>query len=504
MSGRRAVSVVEVADPAMWAQLAARGMTDAHVETVLDAHRRVVTPAFERDVLPGLGADALVRLPRRVHDPRALADLGQTVARLSARARAVLHAAQRHALDGVVLGRQAWDPEADADAVRALHGAGLLVPLPADDAPYAGRYRVDPDLPAPPAVPYAFDEAVMDETDDLSPPGPGPVALLHDMASLAAALESVQPRVTQPGTVAVADGKRIGARLADADLAADGRLETHPRWARALRGLHALAAVALDPITRTWHLDLGLEHTLAGDEDEATDRLVHRLIERDLHVVVPAVRAAVREAGDGAVDEVVFLDLLRVQHRDLIFPAWVRDGARVYPDLGASTRLPYDDTGWDRVEAPMIQAALHKMVRFGLIRRAPGVFAATDDGRRWASVSDGPRPPVWVTGDLELIVPPGGVTPWERFQLERLGRCVQRDTVDRYRIERDALRTWLSTHDVDEALALLARRCPGVPSTVVETLRAWAADALQVVLWRGVVLPAQTASGSPQRASSTD
>lgn len=487
---RRVVSVLEVAEPAIWDELATLVAIDDHTVEVLDPRRRVVDAAFERDVLPALEG-VLVRYARRdaAEAARALAEAEAAVVGLPNATRRVLHAAQRHALDGLVIGRQAWDPLHDANHVRALHGAGLIRPLPDDDAPpYAGRYRLADDLPPPPEIAYDLDEAVMDETDDLPPDGPGPMTLLHDMASLAAALEHHAPKLTHAGTLAVADAKRVGRHLADPDLADGARLEEHPRWGRALRGLHALKMVSVDPLARTLHLDLGLEASLRGSTEEATDRLVHRLVDADLHVVVPAVRAALAQAKDGAVDEVVFLDLLREQHRDVLFPAWSRDGVDVYPTHGDALPRPYDDDGFDRVEGRMVGAALARMARFGLLRRAPGVFAGTADGRRWAGAGHLHAPPVWATSDLELVVPPDAVTPWERFQLERLGRCLQRDTVDRYRLEKASLATWLSTHDVDEAIGLLRRRCVGLPQGVVDTLMAWAAAAQRVVLTRGVVL----------------
>ena len=42
---------------------------------------------------------------------------------------------------------------------------------------------------------------------------------------------------------------------------------------------------------------------------------------------------------------------------------------------------------------------------------------------------------------------------------------------------------------MSEALELLRRRCPGVPSVVIETLEGWAAAAQQIVVTRGVLLP---------------
>lgn len=488
---KRAVSVLEVAEPAVWAELEARVPLAAHVGEALGPTRRVALPSFDKEVMPKLeaqGQRVLVRYARRAaaEIEAATHALEATIAGLPEEARRVLHAAQHHALDGIVLGAHAWDPEADAPSIRVLHGAGLLDDLPEEPAPpYHGRYRLHPDLPPPPAIPYDWSDAVMDETEDLDAPKAGPVGLLHDLASLAAAIEQTRPHRTHAGTIAKADEKKLAARLG-AKL--DKGLEADDRWGRALRGLEALKVVSMDPFERELHLDLGLETTLTGDTPDAVDQLVHRLVEPDLHGVVPAVREALRQAGEGALDELVWMELLREQHREVIFPAWKRGGKRVYPLVPGEPPRPYDDDGWEDVETPMLRALLVRLTKLGLLRRAPGVIAATADGRVWARAKALPTPPVWLTGDLELMVPPDSVTPWERFQLERLGRCLSRDVVDRYRLERKNLETWLSTHDVEEALALLRRRCPGVPATVEDTLRTWASSALRVVLVRGVVL----------------
>ena len=58
---------------------------------------------------------------------------------------------------------------------------------------------------------------------------------------------------------------------------------------------------------------------------------------------------------------------------------------------------------------------------------------------------------------------------------------------DRYVLTREGLTRWLRHHEVDDALALLARRCPGVPPSVVDTLTVWAEAATRVVLTRGVL-----------------
>ncbi|MBA2320468.1 MAG: hypothetical protein H0V89_04870, partial [Deltaproteobacteria bacterium] len=283
--------------------------------------------------------------------------------------------------------------------------------------------------------------------------------------------------------------RRIGRQLGEADLAAGGDLEAHPRWGKALRALRALGGVTLSPLSRVLELDPGLELVLAGETEDACDRLVRRLVDRDLHAVLPAVRAALRTAGTGAVDEVLFLELLREQHREIVLPRWIRDGMPVYPQHGAETWRPWDDEGWEGVERRMIRSVLGRMARFGLLARGEGVFAATPDGHRWADPQARATPPIWVSGDLEIIVPPDAITPWERFQVERLSRCLQRDTVDRYRIERAALATWMSTHDEEEMVALLARRAGNLPPRVSETLRTWGAAARRIVLTRGVLLP---------------
>jgi hypothetical protein len=487
----RSVSVLEVGDPSVWGDLAAQVALEPHLAEPLGPTRRVVRPSFDKVILPKLlelGASVLVRWARRdeAQIEAATHDLTTRVASLPSPARLVLHAAQRHAVDDVVVATPAWDPLGDADAVRALLGAGLLQAIPEDDgAPSESRVRLHPDLPAPPPIDYAFADAIMSETDDLDAPAPGPVALLHDLASLAAAIEHVRPGRTHAGAVTKADGKRLVARLGTPS---DAPLEDHPRWGRALRTLEALRVVSMDPITRELHLDLGLEATLAGDTPEAVDHLLLRLVEPDLHGVVPAVRAALRQAGDQALDEVVFLELLRERHRDLIFPAWRRDGAAFYPLILGELPRPYDHDGFEAIEARMVRALLGRMARLGLVRRAPGVFTATPDGRVWAGAGVSPAPPLWVSSDLEIVVPPGAVTPWERFQIERLGRCLSRDVVDRYRLERRGLETWLATHELDEALALLQRRCPAVPRAVHDTLTSWARAATRIVLVRGILL----------------
>jgi hypothetical protein len=489
---RRSVDVLRVAEVGQWAELTARGV-GGHLGEELSALERVATPSFEREAVPALAAQGVFVLLRWARRPSAVlggpsSGFTASIPRLPPRVLKVLDAARRHAHEGRVLGSHAWDPEEDAPAVRHLHGLGLLHDV-AGEPPITGWYTLPPDLPPWIAELPQVGEAIMDAPDDLQPQEASTLLLLHDMASLAAALRVTRVTRTVTGTIARSDAKKLGIRLGEVL----NSVEDHPRWGMALRGLDALGVISTDPVRRTLDLDLGLERTLVGEVPEAMDRVVRRLIGHDLHPFLPFVRQALAEAGAGAVDEVVFLDLLREHHREILFPAWRRDGRRWYPILASEPPRLMDDAGWDEVETTMFSALLRRLSRIGLVRLAPGVFAPTEDGRAWAGAPIGPHPPVWVASDLEIMVPPGALTPWERFQIERLARCLARDVVDRYRLERSGVETWLSSHDIEEAIDLLRRRAPAVPGTVEETLRSWATSASRLVLTRGVLL--EPASG---------
>ena len=478
-------SVLRVRDEGCWAELAAVGDLEGWTEVVLDSRTRRMAPAFDC-ALPELraaGVDVLVRYARRTAEEvqTARAEVAETVASLRPRTRVVLERAARAARDGLVRGGHAWDPVHEATHVDALTMAGLVTW--AEGELRAGTYRVHPDLVVA-EVPYDFEEAAMPPTEDLCEARPGPIALLHDLAALSAALAHHTPRRTHAGTVDVSTAKKLGRRLGDTELAATGKLSG--RWLRALGALEALGAVEMDPGTRRLHLEPGVDELLRGDTAAAVERLVTRLVEPDLAAWMPAVRAALRTAGpDGAVDELIFLELVGEQHRDVVFAPWIVDGVTVYPALGGR-KLPWTDEAFEQVEGPLLEELLGVLVRLGLVRRAEGVFAPTPDGVAWATGSLAAASPVWVSSDLEVLVPPGSVTPWERYQIERLGRCLGRDVVDRYRLERVGLEQWLRTHELAEALDLLRRRAPGLPASVTDTLQAWEQSVTRFVLTRGV------------------
>lgn len=483
------MSVVEVADPAWWDRLGALADLDEHTVATDRPLARIVRPGSEEALLEAWGQRVFIRYARLESAAKTPTDdLSPRLAALSVPARSLLHVIQRHAVHKEVVGLQTWDPERHWESVRELMVMGLLEAVPGD-TPRQGRHRLTVELPPPPVVAYDFSEAVFDAPDDLSRARPGPASILQDAASLAAAVLHIEPRRVLSGDLSRADAKRLARWIGEPRLAvATHQLEADARWGLALRALEALGAVSMDPVDRILRIDLGLERTLAGSITEAVHRFACAVVDRDLHPVLPAIQAALHAAGADAIDEVVFLDELRLQHRDVLYPWWERGPARTYPVAAGEHPRLYDEEGWERVEAPAILRALKRLERIGLIRRAPGVFAATDDGRQWAVREDAARPPIWVGSDLEIIVPPHALTPGQRFAVERLGRCISRDVTDRIHLERESVERWLAWHDVDEALAILRARAPGVPLGVVETLRAWQKAIYQVVVTRGVLV----------------
>ena len=124
----RAISTLEVTEPSAWALLA----VDAHLLGEPSALCREISD--ERGLLAaleaaGLREQILIRYARRPPEEIAAssAELSARIATLDAGQRRVLASAQRHALDDVVIGLHAWDPEKDAPRVRRLVGAGLIL-----------------------------------------------------------------------------------------------------------------------------------------------------------------------------------------------------------------------------------------------------------------------------------------------------------------------------------------------------------------------------------------
>lgn len=309
--------------------------------------------------------------------------------------------------------------------------------------------------PEPPAGPYDFGEAVMDPVEDLAPSGPALGGLLEDLAVLAAAMTLTPPRLTVDGTLDVATMRRIGRRLHDPGLGERGRVgEAAPRWSRALRVLLAMGWVRFDEISRVSALTEGLRALLDQPAPARLDAVARRLVDPEQHPLLPPVRAALAQAGEGAVDEVIFRDLLASQHREVLFAPVGEPGRQTYPRVPGDAIRLYTRDAFDAVEGAALHLALDALGAAGLVRRAPGVFAATADGQRWAGLEGPPRPRVLVGGDLELALPPGALEPWERYLVELASHPVARDVVDRLRVSRRDLE----------------RAAPWIPAPALRTL----------------------------------
>lgn len=460
--------VLEVADPSVWEEIEAVLDLPPLVSRELGPCQRLLRPGAERVVEPALRARGLPILRRRPRPPPERAP--RPVPTLGPEALALLHRCQRRAPRGVVFGARAWHPVDDRAALEELVRAGALEPLDPGVPSPLGAFRLREDLPPPPEPPWELGEALFDAPDDLAPPPMGLGAALSDAAALAAALRHTAPRRTHQGHLDKASCRRLGRRLPDPGVARTGDLAAgDPRWRRALDLLEGLGLVSVEPLQRTLTVDEGaLERAFAGAPADVLDRTLRRLCPPELRAVLPPLRAALAQAGDAAVDDVLLVELLSEQQGG----AWTPDAARFVEE-----------------EGPLVHEALRLLHQLGLVRRAPGAFAATEDGRLWAGAPPS-RPPVWAGSDLELVIPPQAVGPLDRYALELLAAPLGRDVVDRLRLDRRGLALWLEGHDVDEALALLRRLTPGVPPTLEETVRAWADWITRIVLspsdpWEG-------------------
>jgi hypothetical protein len=472
---------LRVADPSVWATLEALAPVAEHSIAELDpCLRRVGTRLkgpLER-ALKARGEPLRVRVlaPEEPSETEA-APARRAVDDLPPKLLTVLTRAQRLAEEGVFLGTRAWDPHSEARAVEALVNVGLITALDDESLPRWGRYRLAPGLPEPAPVPYNFEDAVMPPTDDLARRGPSLFALEQDLAVFLAGLAASGVRRTVDGYPDAHGARRLGRRLLDPELARWGRLElASPRWQMAERVVEALGLWECDPLSRALLPAQRVQRLLSQGPAARFDGLARRVVEHDARPLIPALRAALRAAGEQAIDEVVLRALLAEQHRDLLFAPWGQVGDRFYPCPPEATPTLYDDEGFDEVEGPLLSRAIDALARLGLVTRAPGVFAATAEGRVWAGLDPtGPTPRLSLSGDLELIVPPGALPPWERFVVELATSPVSRDVVDRLRLGRVELERALGYVPLTTLLSVLESRVGhSLPASVVRALQLWA------------------------------
>ncbi|MEY3211105.1 MAG: hypothetical protein RIT28_1586 [Pseudomonadota bacterium] len=465
----------------MWASLEALAPVRAHTLAELDPCLRHVGVRLKGPLeraLKARGESLRVRAlaPEEPTETEA-APARRALDDLPPKLLAVLTRALRLAEEGVFLGTRAWDPHGEARAVDTLVNVGLITALDDERLPRWGRYRLAPGLPEPAPVAYAFEDAVMPPPPDLAQRGPSLLALEQDVAVFLAGVAAAGLRRTVDGHPDVAGARRLGRRLMDPNLSRDGRL-THasPRWQLAARVVEALGLWECDPLSRALLPAQRVQRLLSQGPSARFDGLARRVVEQDARPLIPALRAALRAAGDEAIDEVVLRALLAEQHRDLLFAPWGQVGARFYPCPPEATPILYDDDGFDEVEGPLLSRAIDALARLGLVTRAPGVFAATAEGRVWAGLDPtGPTPRLLLSADLELVVPPGALPPWERLLIELATSPVSRDVVDRLRLGRAELERALGFVPLTTLLAVLESRVGHrLPPSVVEALQLWA------------------------------
>lgn len=309
-----------------------------------------------------------------------------------------------------------------------------------------------------------WDEAFFPVEDDLAPLGEPLRGVEDDLASLAAALERQPPRVTHQGSWDKQTTKQIGRRLLDKELARSGVWHTaDKRWQRALAVLQVMHLVPMDPVTRQLEVSHGVPTLLHGTRAERFDHLVRQVVDADLHPVLPVYREVLQQADQQAVDEVIFRELLVEHHKLLLLQS-----------LGGSD---------EEVHGPLLSYVRDVLSRLGLLAVGPGAFAATPDGRAWAGLEPPLAPArMLVTSDLEIVLPPESLEPYERYHLERFTTCLQRDVANRHRLTRKDLAAWLTHGSVQDILTLLEAHAWGVPINVGEALNAWAQDLTRVVL----------------------
>lgn len=484
----RRTARVRVAHPAIWEEIRTLLPLDPAVVAEHGPREREVDAAIEgplRQALERSGRTLLRRepeppLPTRVSPGPAVR---AALEALSPAARSLLHRVQRRATEGFVSGAAAWDPHAEARPIAELVAAGLMAPLTAEADPL-GPWQLREALPPPPEVVYDFAESFMDPPEDLPALAEPIVPPDEDLGVVAAALRRHPLRVTHALTPEVSGTKALGRRLADPALARTGRLDDgDARWRRALDALRILGALRVDELSRELRLTERLLELFALRPAERADRLLRRALDPAILPLLAPIRAALRQADTLAVDTVVFLDLLHQQHRDVLFSPWGQVGIRTYPRIADDPIVVYNEDNFEDLEGVALQRLLHGLARMGMIRTAPGVFAATRAGRAWAGCPAGPRPPIHVTPDLEILVPPGALEAGGRYRLELLAHPTRRDVVDSLRLRRPDLELWLTQYSLDEALALLDERSAhGLPLAVREALTAWA-EAAERVVW---------------------
>jgi hypothetical protein len=190
-----------------------------------------------------------------------------------------------------------------------------------------------------------------------------------------------------------------------------------------------------------------------------------------------AATILLRQVSDSWLDLGALLDRMRVRCREVLCsPA---DGR--YADRSA---IPFDDRGWEQVEAPLFENAADVLHRAGVVdAHRVGVSVA-------AVRKPGPRPsfsPGFVLlPDGNLLIHSGELPTTEYGRLARLAPYVDGERVHRHRLTREGVASDLSAGHRDTLDFLASHSRTGLPPNIVDTVREWQRSATRITVLTGV------------------
>ncbi len=174
--------------------------------------------------------------------------------------------------------------------------------------------------------------------------------------------------------------------------------------------------------------------------------------------------------------------------------AWMRSHLRevaASPAAGCypGRQDPWDDDGWNRIEAPAARDVADVLHRIGVLDAARDPQGGVTALRRPPSEeSDGPAHGrgIMVLPDLDILVHAGDVDPEDYGRIARMAPWVEGLRMHRHRLSRDGVAADLEAGHTDPVAFLERLSRTGVPHTVRESLTEWQRSATRVVIRTGV------------------
>lgn len=341
---------------------------------------------------------------------------------------------------------------------RPLWSAALLLPratpggVDVHPLRYSGACRLNPALGD--GIPFDAPAPATEPT-----PAFPPSDARWDAIVVAAALESAPAQLTTEGALRRDVERRLFANL--------GGGNDVPRWTLALQ------------VARLTSLVRPSEGRLRGYPEA-----VPRPLADPIALFPEALRAAGAAAllralpRSGWVDVPALVDRLRARCRQLL----VSPLEGRYPDAPGR---PFDDAGWEQVEAPLIRDVLDVLHRVGVVDAAHAPDGTVGVVRR-----AGPRP-TFAPGflllpDGDILVHSGELTAPDYGRLARLAPYVDGARMHRHRLSREGAAADLAAGQRDTVAFLAAHSRTGVPPGIADTLRDWQRSAQRIVVLTGI------------------